>query len=112
MRISISICPTRLEIDGDMICPTCLEKEYREACEGWAGKECEVDFQIGYRQGHKWFHVSDDFYDNEINDDGLPLSAEEKQLLTNHIEEQIEYSVWESGYCDDLFVKEDSHDMV
>ena len=44
--------------------------------------------------------------------DGLPLSAEEKQLLTNHIEEQIEYSVWESGYCDDLFVKEDSHDMV
>jgi len=54
IRISVSICPTNLEVGSDVMNGDRYCEAIREAIEDrWPGAAAQV--QVGYRQGDEWF---------------------------------------------------------
>ena len=55
--IDISICPTDMEINGDILSEPAVEAKIREVCaEAYPG--ATVAFQVGYSQGDAWRKVN------------------------------------------------------
>ena len=63
MKISISICPTEMEVgsEGHLYDETALLEAIREFIEARLGKLAEiVCLQVGHRQGDKWARIDGD----------------------------------------------------
>jgi hypothetical protein len=85
MRISISICPSSLDISGDLLCQNAVEKAYKKACNKFA-PDAKVDFEIAYRfRGHDEFVVDGRGHYHDKNYDEDYFAAHE--LHSNVIEE-------------------------
>lgn len=98
MHIHISLCPTSLDINGDMLCPYALEEAYRKACKKFA-PDATVDFQIAYSQiGHDEFIVDGRGYYHDNNYDEDYFAANE---LHDKVVEEIDWA------DESLYQKED-----
>lgn len=65
-KIDISLCPTSMERDGDILDESAVEAMIQRACEAhYPGMSWS--FQIGYNQGDEWYTVdgkdSDELHD-------------------------------------------------
>jgi hypothetical protein len=68
MDISISICPTHLEVgsEGDMYDEAALLHAIREFVEAKLGKSANITcLQVGFRQGDQWARIDGDAFDGQ-----------------------------------------------
>ena len=103
MHINISICPTSLDMTGDLLCPYAVEKAYREACKKFA-PDATVDFQVAFRQrGHDEFVVDGRGFRGDDNEDEALFAA-------NELHEQV---VDEIDWADEkLYQQEDDNEST
>ena len=57
MKISISICPTNMECDGDILDEAALLSRIREVVEAKYPDATIQCLQVGYRQGDEWCQI-------------------------------------------------------